>query len=127
MLTEHQLITGTELDHAHRAGQQPVLATHILEVRDLLGKLDPVITLARFDGHAQVAVQIQGVIPGPQIKRTIGAAARNLIIVREHHVDTKRIVAASQQRSEEHTSELQSLMRISYAVFCLKNKNNTKH
>src|SRR3546814_8337178 len=27
-------------------------------------------------------------------------------------------------RSEEHTSELQSLMRISYAVFCLKNKNN---
>src|SRR3546814_3309723 len=33
-------------------------------------------------------------------------------------------------RSEEHTSELQSLMRISYAVFCLKkknNKNNTKY
>src|SRR3546814_1747146 len=29
-------------------------------------------------------------------------------------------------RSEEHTSELQSLMRISYAVFCLKTKNNTK-
>src|SRR3546814_10789923 len=29
-------------------------------------------------------------------------------------------------RSEEHTSELQSLMRISYAVFCLKKKKNTK-
>src|SRR3546814_9258856 len=29
-------------------------------------------------------------------------------------------------RSEEHTSELQSLMRISYAVFCLKKKNNHK-
>src|SRR3546814_2335207 len=29
------------------------------------------------------------------------------------------------QRSEEHTSELQSLMRISYAVFCLKKKNRT--
>src|SRR3546814_3491506 len=28
------------------------------------------------------------------------------------------------QRSEEHTSELQSLMRISYAVFCLKKKNS---
>src|SRR3546814_5744123 len=28
------------------------------------------------------------------------------------------------KRSEEHTSELQSLMRISYAVFCLKKKNN---
>src|SRR3546814_3504073 len=30
-----------------------------------------------------------------------------------------------QNRSEEHTSELQSLMRISYAVFCLKKKNDT--
>src|SRR3546814_4705873 len=30
--------------------------------------------------------------------------------------------AMSEQRSEEHTSELQSLMRISYAVFCLKKK-----
>src|SRR3546814_19331793 len=29
------------------------------------------------------------------------------------------------ERSEEHTSELQSLMRISYAVFCLKKKKNT--
>src|SRR3546814_10160961 len=29
-----------------------------------------------------------------------------------------------EERSEEHTSELQSLMRISYAVFCLKKKNN---
>src|SRR3546814_7942926 len=29
-------------------------------------------------------------------------------------------------RSEEHTSELQSLMRISYAVFCLKKKNKTR-
>src|SRR3546814_2426800 len=29
-----------------------------------------------------------------------------------------------EHRSEEHTSELQSLMRISYAVFCLKKKNN---
>src|SRR3546814_9621133 len=33
--------------------------------------------------------------------------------------------AAEAQRSEEHTSELQSLMRISYAVFCLKKKKIT--
>src|SRR3546814_6645800 len=33
----------------------------------------------------------------------------------------------SRQRSEEHTSELQSLMRISYAVFCLKKKKKKKH
>src|SRR3546814_2065736 len=31
------------------------------------------------------------------------------------------------RRSEEHTSELQSLMRISYAVFCLKKKNNNNN
>src|SRR3546814_3216167 len=36
----------------------------------------------------------------------------------------KMTVAAGMERSEEHTSELQSLMRISYAVFCLKKKNN---
>src|SRR3546814_8918674 len=34
--------------------------------------------------------------------------------------------SATSDRSEEHTSELQSLMRISYAVFCLKKKNKTK-
>src|SRR3546814_10322030 len=33
----------------------------------------------------------------------------------------------ARQRSEEHTSELQSLMRISYAVFCLKKKNNNNN
>src|SRR3546814_3005341 len=35
-------------------------------------------------------------------------------------------LAEAQERSEEHTSELQSLMRISYAVFCLKKKIITK-
>src|SRR3546814_10591125 len=33
-------------------------------------------------------------------------------------------LSADRSRSEEHASELQSLMRISYAVFCLKNKQN---
>src|SRR3546814_4718068 len=35
-------------------------------------------------------------------------------------------LAAENRRSEEHTSELQSLMRISYAVFCLKKKKQNK-
>src|SRR3546814_4633926 len=35
-------------------------------------------------------------------------------------------LAMVETRSEEHTSELQSLMRISYAVFCLKKKTNKK-
>src|SRR3546814_4666911 len=37
--------------------------------------------------------------------------------------DLQAVLRVMRQRSEEHTSELQSLMRISYAVFCLKKKN----
>src|SRR3546814_8994983 len=44
---------------------------------------------------------------------------------RGHHRDP-RGDPAPVERSEEHTSELQSLMRISYAVFCLKKKNKTQ-
>src|SRR3546814_4164419 len=40
-----------------------------------------------------------------------------------HHEHARR----GRNRSEEHTSELQSLMRISYAVFCLKKKNNKQY
>src|SRR3546814_2413897 len=40
--------------------------------------------------------------------------------------DPARKVGVMQDRSEEHTSELQSLMRISYAVFCLKKKRHTQ-
>src|SRR3546814_3731906 len=39
----------------------------------------------------------------------------------------KNDAMAGRLRSEEHTSELQSLMRISYAVFCLKKKNSQEH
>src|SRR3546814_6135340 len=38
-----------------------------------------------------------------------------------------KITLHNNARSEEHTSELQSLMRISYAVFCLKKKKNTQY
>src|SRR3546814_1244261 len=42
--------------------------------------------------------------------------------------DARELVRLIKQyRSEEHTSELQSLMRISYAVFCLKNKKQQTH
>src|SRR3546814_7231458 len=40
---------------------------------------------------------------------------------------SKLRVNCSSERSEEHTSELQSLMRISYAVFCLKKKKNNRN
>src|SRR3546814_6606627 len=41
--------------------------------------------------------------------------------------DASTIAAVIVERSEEHTSELQSLMRISYAVFCLKKKNTKRY
>src|SRR3546814_4754066 len=46
-----------------------------------------------------------------------------------HAVEHGRLPDQAQARPEEHTSELQSLMRISYAVFCLKKKtqNTKKH
>src|SRR3546814_2701386 len=48
------------------------------------------------------------------VAREMGPAALDALSRRDHLI-----------RSEEHTSELQSLMRISYAVFCLKKKQNT--
>src|SRR3546814_6506121 len=48
------------------------------------------------------------------------ADGRHVILVEQYRVPLKR------NRSEEHTSELQSLMRRSYAVFCLKKKKQTK-
>src|SRR3546814_9182670 len=42
------------------------------------------------------------------------------------HPDALGRFALDQRRSEEHTSELQYLLRISYAVFCLKKKNQTQ-
>src|SRR3546814_2624320 len=41
-------------------------------------------------------------------------------------IQLKSGLATALSRSEEHTSELQSLMRISYAVFCLNKKNETQ-
>src|SRR3546814_7566949 len=51
--------------------------------------------------------------------------ARRYLCVRAGHPEAAKLSlnVLAQYRSEEHTSELQSLMRISYDVFCLKKKN----
>src|SRR3546814_8229553 len=52
-----------------------------------------------------------------------GTSSRDDLAPHAHHViDSIAELEALLDRSEEHTSELQSLMRLSYAVFCLKNK-----
>src|SRR3546814_7769079 len=52
-------------------------------------------------------------------------AAPHLSCVGDSKADLRSLLSQYKARSEEHTSELQSLMRISYAVFCLKKKHNT--
>src|SRR3546814_4529403 len=59
----------------------------------------------------------------PQARRT-SRAERTRAGVKEK-IMTEAIKLLRIYRSEEHTSELQSLMRISYAVFCLKKKTTT--
>src|SRR3546814_1790014 len=54
---------------------------------------------------------------------TVLRAARNVFLTHGFSATTDMI---QRERSEEHTSELQSLMRISYAVFCLKKKKKRR-
>src|SRR3546814_7748912 len=54
-----------------------------------------------------------------------GPLGGNIHIAATNDPDHGFIEHAGRGRSEEHTSELQSLMRISYAVFCLKKQNKT--
>src|SRR3546814_6894853 len=61
----------------------------------------------------------------PQMRRHSGLA--HLRALPQHFfAEIAELLDAFGKRSEEHTSELQSLMRISYAVFCLKKKTNGK-
>src|SRR3546814_8787419 len=60
--------------------------------------------------------------------RDICAGNAHFLTAEQSLIDSGRVIAGVEGaalvfRSEEHTSELQSLMRISYAVFCLKKKN----
>src|SRR3546814_5919480 len=78
-------------------------------------------------------------VPGPrgsvELADKLGRQAKAVFLARCHHSSTPlsgssaafRAVRLIKRRSEEHTSELQSLMRISYAVFCLKKKKNTNN
>src|SRR3546814_7306712 len=74
-----------------------------------LGLANDLLTLSRDQQKA-------GIASGVDVARAETAVAQDRYAVSETET------AIAQARSEEHTSELQSLMRISYAVFCLKKK-----
>src|SRR3546814_7164664 len=93
--------------------------------------------LVSHQGHALAARQQKGF--GAMLSVELGgdgAAARESAVrafldglqcftLAESLGGVESLVAHPATRSEEHTSELQSLMRISYAVFCLKKNKNT--
>src|SRR3546814_4544745 len=87
--------------------------------------LFPYTTLFRSRAGAGAALLDRLAVARPELRvdsssmatmASIGSAADTLLVTR-----------GNLPRSEEHTSELQSLMRISYAVFCLKKKNTISH
>src|SRR3546814_9713786 len=87
-------------------------------VRDLLERKRDPHTVARRRAPVIVKHERHAASPSPSASRSALRSSATLIIA----------VIGSASRSEEHTSELQSLMRISYAVFCLKKTTkNTTH
>src|SRR3546814_15654740 len=81
--------------------------------RDRVDQLDVHLHVVARHRHLHALRQVDG----PRHVR------RPHVELRSVSVEERRVTAA---RSEEHTSELQSLMRISYAVFCLKKKKTYK-
>src|SRR3546814_7134994 len=63
-------------------------------------------------------------VPRTRIERVI---AERTPVTPDTALRLAKFFRTSPERSEEHTSELQSLMRTSYAVFCLKKKQNHNH
>src|SRR3546814_4664054 len=61
----------------------------------------------------------------PRSRRSTGSASSTTCWIISTEGRAAHHLAVRRDRSEEHTSELQSLMRISYAVFCLKKKTST--
>src|SRR3546814_1275681 len=83
------------------------------------------------DALTRVGLEVEGV-ENPAEKLAPFTIAKVLTAERHPQADKLQVLTVDagdgepKQRSEEHTSELQSLMRISYAVFCLK-KQTHKH
>src|SRR3546814_1082069 len=92
--------------------------------------LFPYTTLFRSQRRARGNGQYRGAeMPEQNETNGVGAHQGARTSHRLHFDDDEQRRGAPEDvvacRSEEHTSELQSLMRISYAVFCLKKKHNT--
>src|SRR3546814_7572612 len=76
-------------------------------------------------GAGGVEIGVVGLIEGDPVLLDLHEEEAAMSETVVHLVERMDDEVDGRARSEEHTSELQSLMRISYAVFCLKKKNNT--
>src|SRR3546814_11342942 len=85
--------------------------------------LFPYTTLFRSAGEAEFVGLIARAMPGGHIGIVAKAADDAALVAK---LAKAAIAITPGGRSEEHTSELQSLMRISYAVFCLKTKTTPR-
>src|SRR3546814_7015238 len=65
-----------------------------------------------------------GLVAGIELEPRKDAPGKRALEIFHRCFDEGMLIRVTGDRSEEHTSELQSLMRISYAVFCLKKKKN---
>src|SRR3546814_7626600 len=83
--------------------------------------LFPYTTLFRSRHPRRARRLVAGIGDCPRSCERIGRTYRPF----RRQLSRSRLAAERPRRSEEHTSELQSLMRISYAVFCLKKKKKT--
>src|SRR3546814_2059371 len=83
------------------------------------------VSLRHVDDHDLVFVSLHYLMA--LLKGGETAAAARLASQMERYAEAATTQGRVSARSEEHTSELQSLMRISYAVFCLKKKKNNNH
>src|SRR3546814_1583010 len=92
----------------------PAQAHERRHVAPLVGRVVLPLALAGFALAELAPVALEGVVQQVRRQPALLAAGR------------QRDGGRGRVRSEEHTSELQSLMRISYAVFCLKKKKKKK-
>src|SRR3546814_1320390 len=100
-----------------------VCSTYQCASADPIQTIDP--ETAKLQGQVQLADVLQST-PAAQGSIQITSAISNRFVANGgNDVQTVSLRGLGAERSEEHTSELQSLMRISYAVFCLKKK--TEH
>src|SRR3546814_10883181 len=101
----------------HATNQSMTIVVH---GKDIVAELDAIYQDALQNlRSAMLRFAADGTVPGPE------ALAQRLFCYPELRITHAGSWDAIPQRSEEHTSELQSLMRISYAVFCLKKKKKT--